>query len=317
MAEATETQTQTPPTSGAGAPASQTSGQAQTSGAPAGAGTGADASSQWSGRFKSADEMFQSYSELEKKLGTQGNELGTYRNAYEQAMGQAQQYQAAVQAWDKWFKDAGLDKRWSDVEKFLKANQTAAGQQQTQQQVADWTANWDTMSPQQQAQALQQVSVREIASALAPSLQQWQQQFTENMQKEISSKEAYFNNYLTLYRRVMDMRMQNPDLDVDKVLDQAVRVLSGQQDPIELGRTLATMETDKETYGKQLLEKARQDWETEQRNKEMTAVRPSIGGTPPAFKMPSAGIKRGDLSQMREGVAKAILDKHGPQAFTG
>ena len=287
--------------------------------APAG---GAGTANPWAEKFDSPEKMWTSYTELEKKLGTQGNELGTYKNAYDQLSTQAQQYAKAVEAWDSWSKKYDLDKNWGDVEKFLKtrggqAVVQAATQTSPDQQAAAWSTGWETMTPQQQAQKLQEVSQMNIANALAPALQNWQQQTTASMQKEIQAKEAYFNNYLSLYRRVMDMKLANPGLDVDQVLDQAVKVLNGQTDPIELGKMLTTATGDRDAYAKQLVDKARLDWDTEQKNKELKSIQPTAGGTPPAFKVSGAGTTKGGLATLRENVAKAILEKHGAGAFTG
>ena len=287
------------------------------------AGTGGDP---WGDKFKNADEAWKGYQELEKRLGTQGNELGNYKTAYTDVSGKAQEYDKAVTAWDDWFKKT-IGPNWDDIEKFLKTKegkQAAAqltGQPQGNQPVHDagspqsWSEGWETMSPQQQAQRIQQAAVTQIANALAPSLRQWQTGFTEQYQKDMASKEQYYQNYLNLYRRVMDMRMKDPTLDVDAVLDNAVKVLSGGADPIEVGRTLTTMGGDKEAYGKEMVAKARIDWENEQKNKQMSAVQPQ-GGNSPAFKMPSAGTgTKGGLATMRESVLKQILEKHGPSVL--
>jgi uncharacterized protein YukE len=266
--------------------------------------------------------MWKSYSELEKRLGTQGQELGNYKQAYEQLGTKATEYEKAVRAWDAWYK-SDIAPNMEDFQAFLKTKQGKqaaqaltgqSNQQAATQQVQEWMQGWDGMTPQQQANALYQASLQQIASSLAPALQNWQKQFTEKFQRDVAEKEQYFNNYLNLYRRVMDMRMQNPNLDVDQVLDQAVKVLSGQQDPIELGKTLATLTSDRDAAIKEAVEKARKDWETEQQNKNLATVRPTAGN-PPAFKLPSAGSSKRGLASMREDVAKQILEKHGSGVF--
>lgn len=295
----------TQPTQSAGAAAPATTAQPQ---AP------------WGEKFKSAEDAWKSYQALESKLGEQGNMLGEYKKAYEALVPRHQEYEKAVQAWDQWYKK-DIAPNWNDIQKYLGSKQgrqavQQATQQTTQQNAADWSAGWDTLTPQQQAERLQRASIMEIGGALKPALEQWANAFQQKYQQDIQQKEAYFNNYLNLYRRVMDMKMANPSLDIDNVLDQAVKVLSGQQDPIELGKTLATMNVDREAYAKQLVEKARKDWETEQHNKELASVTPVAGGEPPAFKVGSAtpGTRRG-LASMREDVAKRILEQHGPSVF--
>lgn len=291
-------------------------GQSQT---PAATGTGSDP---WAAKgWKSIDDAWKGYSELEKKLGEQGNELGQYKNAYGQTARQAQEFEKALQAWDQWYK-SDLQPHWEDVQKFLKTRQgqqvaaQAAQAMGSQVNPQSWSEGWDQLSPQQQAERMQQVSVQQIAGALTPAIQNWQKQFVEQQQRVLAEKEAYFNNYLSLYRKVMDMRLADPSLDVDSVLDQAVRVLGGQIDPIELGKQLATATSSREAYAKQLVDQARKDWETEQQNKELAAVKPNAGGTPPAFKVKSAGTGKGDLSRMREDVARQLMETHGAGVFS-
>lgn len=274
----------------------------------------------WGQKFKSPDEMWASYNELERKLGSQGNELGTYRQTLDQVSRQNAEYQKAVEAWDKWYKDT-LAPHWDDVDKFLKTRQgkqvAAQVAQATGAQASangDWAADWEQLTPAQQAQRLRDISLQEISAALTPAITEWQKRFVDQVGQQIQQKEAYFNNYLNLYRKVMDMRMKDPSLDIDSVLDQAVKVLGGQIDPIELGKQLATMSTDRETYAKQLVEQARKDWELEQKNKQMAAVTPT-NGQPPIFKLPSAGSAKAGLATQREQVAKRLLETYGPGVF--
>jgi hypothetical protein len=276
---------------------------------PTGQQAAADAA--WNAKFKSPDEMWQSYGELEKRLGTQGNDLGTYKKAYDELAARAEDYQKAAKAWDEWYKK-DLQPHWSDIDRMIKSKNGRSGQQQPQgqqQTTQDWAKDWDTFTPQQQAALLQQNAIQEIAGALGPALQNWQKQFTDAVKQEIGAKEQYFNNYLNLYRKVMDMRLQDPTLDIDSVLDQAVKVLSGNADPIELGKTLATMTSDRDSYAKTMVEKARADWEIQ-------SATPAAGGTPPVFRVSSAGNQNGrGLASLRENVANKILEKHGPQVF--
>lgn len=292
-----------------------------TSGQPAPAGQQAPGGERaWAQKFKSDDDLWKAYGELESKLGQQGNELGQYRNAYDTLNKDLGEHQKAVKAWDQWYRET-LANDWDDVQKYLStkrgkqvAQNVAQSTGATTNATQNWSEGWDTLSPQQQATRLREVAVQEIAGALTPALQNWQKQFGDSVQKNIADKEAYFNNYLNLYRKVMDMRIKNPNLDVDAVLDQAVNVLGGKIDPIELGRTLATASQDREAYAKQMLEQARKDWEQEQENKKLAAIQPQAGGTPPVFKTNASNSKNG-LGGMREQVAKAILEKHGPTAF--
>jgi hypothetical protein len=308
--------TQTAPAPAAGTGAGQAAGQA----APATTGTSEPT---WGQKFKSADDLWSAYGSLEKKLGEQGNELGQYRQAFEGTAREKAEYEKAVKAWADWYsKEIGGDAEMAEVKRFLSTRKgKQAAQQMAQatgaqtQATGDWTHDWETLSPQQQAQRLREISIQEIAGALTPALQNWQKQFVEQTNQQIAQKEAYFNNYLNLYRKVMDMRLQNPSLDVDAVLDQAVKVLGGQVDPIELGKQLATMSQDKESYAKAMLDQGRKDWDQEQKNKELAAVQPKAGGTPPVFKLANAGTTKGGLASLRESVAQKILEQHGPSVF--
>lgn len=289
----------------------------QASSAPSGGGEPA-----WKTKFKSDEELWNAYGSLEKKLGEQGNQLGQYRQALEQYAGQAGEYERAVQAWDQWFKSTGLADSWGDVQKFLQTKQGRQAVAQTAQQLGvsqqagspDWAADWDTLAPGQQAQRLREVALTEIASALTPAITNWQRQFMGQYQQDLEQREKYYQNYLNLYRRVMDMRMRDPNLDVDKVLDQAIGVLSGNMDPIELGKYLATAGSNTQAQIKAAVEQARKDWDTEQQNKTMASLDPK-NGQPPAFRRPSAGTTRAGLATMREGVAQQIMEKHGPGVF--
>lgn len=283
--------------------------------APSGTGD-TSAAAPWGGKFESPEKLWDSYGSLEKKLGEQGGLLGEYKKAYEALYNRYNEYENSVREWDRWYKD-NLAPHWERIKGIINGQQQGQAQQGQagQATAADYYRDWGNLQPHEQAQRMQYAVAQGLVQGLVPQLKHWQENALKQMNDTLAQREQYYNNYLTLYRKVMDMRMADPSLDIDSVLDNAVRLMSGQQDPIDVGKTLATMGLDKEAYAKKAVEQAKRDWEQEQKNKQMATVQPAAG-RPPVFKNPATVDTRRGLSGLRESVVQKVLEKHGPSVFT-
>ena len=227
---------------------SQTTGQPSASGQDAAAPAG---TALWGGKYKNEADDWAGYQELEKKFGSQGQELGLSRKQMEALTTERNGYAQRATEWSDWF-DKTLKPRWSDVERLLtgqQQQQQAQHAQQPAQPGQDPFQDWDLLPERERAGRLYQMAAQGVVQALAPWLQQTFGQQTQALQQElgkvndqIKAKETYYQNYLDLYRKVMNLRLANPEMtedDVNRILQESVKVLSNEIDPLELGRKLA------------------------------------------------------------------------------
>ena len=116
----------------------------------------------------------------------------------------------------------------------------------------------------------------------------------------------------------MEQKLQNPDFNVDAVMEGAARAIGGQIDPIELRKKLLdaeAMNSRIEAAKKEAYEAAKHDMEQQIKNQ-----KPEVPTLPafssPKFTVPTTGTKNG-LHTLREKAAERIAKQFGPGVFLG
>jgi hypothetical protein len=254
------------------------------------------------------------------QMGSLNNDLGKYKQDltkhqqdlqhWQQA---ANQYQTGVNEWAKWYGEH-VKPHWSAFEAWRNgqgAQPAAAAAQPAEQDVFK---NWGTMEPQAQAQAMAQY----LAQQSQQSYQGFEKKFGETwdgyqkkLQDYVGERERYLTTYLRLWQQAWEAKQKDPNLDIDKAVQQAIQVMSGQVDPFALGVQLSTADRSREAY----LAEAKKQWEAEAATKlqNQQIAPPASAGTPPVYKARPA--TPGGTASLRERAAEALAKKYGASIF--
>lgn len=173
-------------------------------------------------------------------------------------------------------------------------------------QNGNWWENWDTLTPQQQAQELHKQQI----ATLNQSFGTWTQQFQQNLNTTLQEREKYYQDYLSLYIDANEKKRQNPDLDIQKYMTRALELKTGKANPLETAYTLETLEEEKKKWLEQGRQHGRQELETEYKAKRPASEPATLGGGPEPFH--PAVVKKED--RMAELKAK-VGEKFGPQIW--
>ena len=259
------------------------------------------------------------------QMGSLNNDLGRYKQdltKHQQDLqrwqGAANQYQTGVNEWAKWYAEH-VKPHWNAFEAWRNgqgaaAQPGAAGAAAGQAAGQDVFKDWGTMDPQAQAQAMAQY----LANQSKESYQGFEKKFGETwqgyqkqLQEYVQGREQYLTTYLRLWQQAWEAKQRDPSLDIDKAVQQAIQVMSGQVDPFALGVQLSTADRSKETY----LAEAKKQWEAEAATKlqNQQIIPPASSGTPPIYKARPAGP--GGAASARERAAEALAAKYGAQIF--
>ena len=270
--------------------------------------------------YGSVEDLAKAYESVQTDLGKWTQQHGDLKKQYDETLTYAKQ-------WNEWW--ARIKPVWGeDVEKFLEQKLTGRpsgdGQRpqpaQPQGQAPSAWDGFELLSPEEQAARIETA----LASRLTQAVEGWQKAFDQKYRDDLSQREkwyqTYLANHLSLMRRALEKKLQNPEFDVDKVMERAAQAIGGQIDPIELGQNLLTaaeFDTRLEKERKASYEQGRKDYEQEQANKKIEAAPPVV--SVPSYRVtptPPGKTKLGMVS-WRERAAEAVAKKFGPGLFAG
>lgn len=296
-----------------------------TTGQPAS--TGAQGFTYGGKTYGSADELGKAYEAAQSELGKWTQKHGDLEKRYQETEGRAKQ-------WDQWWQT--IQPLWGDdVEKFLldkrsggqRPNPQQVAQQRQMQQAAMSQAEQNLRHTFEQMAELpaaeqwgrfRQMLGGEFGQAMQHALQQQAQAFQQHLAQREDWYQRYLNNHLGLMRRALEQKITDPNFDVDATMEQAVRALGGQVDPLQLGQQLlqaAQSNSRMEEAKKAAYEQAKKDFELEQQNKRMETVAPA--SAPPVFRVPETRTGRGlGLGSLRQRAADNIAKQFGAGVFS-
>ena len=191
--------------------------------------------------IKMGGKEYASMDEATKAYESVQSELGKWTQQYGDLKKQSDDVQKRAQQWDEWWKT--VQPLWGDdVETLLRHKLTGTKPQATPTKSAEPAATgfegFELLRPEEQAAKLRQAVAGELQQQMT---QQWQQ-YSQAMQQALAQKEqwyqSYLSNHLSLLRKALERKLQDPAFDVDKTMEQAARAMGGQMDPIELGQQL-------------------------------------------------------------------------------
>ena len=280
--------------------------------------------------YASVDELGKAYESAQSELGRWTQRHGDLERQYKDASEKA----ALSDQWNQWWQRVGP--LWGeDVEAMLRqklsggsqnrsataAQMQAAAQQSNMQAQADQFQGFDVLSPQDQYSRMSQMLEQRLTEQLQGQYNDRLSQLAQAVQQTLAQKEQWYQSYLTnhlsLMRKALEHKLQDPSFDVDAVMENAAKAIGGQIDPIELGQQLiaaSQAQSRLETAKKEAYEQAKRDIEQTQKNKQMETVPPV--GSAPVFKFsPGTGGPRKGLASMRQNAAENLFKKYGADLF--
>lgn len=233
-------------------------------------------------RGKSAADVWKSYGELQKKMGSVGE--------MEKAL---QQWQQFGSAWTPYLESVGYDPQRlaAALEAAARARQAGASPQQ-QQQAAQRAAWGDAITPEQQEKWLgNQFSAYERRSQ-------------QNMQKVATALVDYVNRFGDLAVRAIEKKFAQlpeavrPKIEINDLLQEAVNIANNRYDPLEWAAKIRTAESP-EAMEARIRADERAKAEAELKNRQLTTfsgagtgnprtLRPRSNGAPAQTGMPAA-----------------------------
>ena len=168
----------------------------------------------------------------------------------------------------------------------------------------NWWENWDTFTPQQQAQVLQQeVSREQMAYA-----QQVAGQYGKAFQDAQTALGQQLQEQVGIYIDAFERRHKDPSLDIQPFLEKAKNFKTGNFNPMDAAYREVTYEKEKEKWLDEGRKHGRQEAETE-----FKAKRPEpnlINSGPEPFK-PNTVKKEDRLNELKG----KVTEKFGPQVW--
>ncbi|MFQ5757182.1 MAG: hypothetical protein ACE5H7_13980 [Acidiferrobacterales bacterium] len=248
----------------------------------------------------------QDYTRKTQELAEQRRQFEEASKAAEEA---AKQY-GSPEEWARFWQQ--IQPHWDTFVKWNQAQQSGATSpaktptQTTASSPGDdfWT-NWDILQPQEQAQRLSQIVAQNV-------LNQINQQYVPQIQKQFQDYDQYQKNYMTMWRRAFEQKLQDPNIDLDRIFQTAVDMQTGKLDPLDAARQLSvTPEESQQKFEKTLEERLAQErakWEEEQQAKAKTI--PLAGGIGPAAFQPVEDAPK-TAQEAKERALNAVVDKYG------
>lgn len=280
--------------------------------------------------YKFGGKEYASVEDLGKAYEAANSELGKWTQKHGDLEKQYQQTSKVAQQWNDWWKT--VQPLWGDDVEDVLRRKLSGGQQPQQRQAQPQQTpqpqqagqeggqfkGFEYLTPAEQFTKFREMLAGELQTQLQAERQQMAQQLSQVLQQKEQYYQQYLNNYQTLQRRALEQKLKNPDFNIDAVMEQAAKAISGGMDPIELGQQLlsaADFQNQIDKAKKEAYEMGKKDLEQEQKNKQV-AVIPSQSGQAPTYKVPQGtNIKKGFLG-LRENAAQNLVSKF-PNVFAG
>ena len=266
--------------------------------------------------YGSVEDLGKAYESAQSELGKWTQQHGDLQKKYDDATTQAQR-------WNEWWQT--VQPLWGDdVEAVLRAKLTGQGRQQVRQAAepqAQPTRNtfeeYEGLPAAEQFGRFRQMMGQEFAQNLNQTLGQFAQAMNTTLANKEQWYQTYLTNHLSLLRKALERKAQDPSFNVDLVMEQAAKAIGGQMDPIALGEQLlqaSSFGSQLETAKKASYEQGKKDFEQEMANRKLEAAPAQAGGAP-VYKVPiSLGNKAG-FGTLRQQAANALAKKFGPSLF--
>ena len=276
------------------------------------------------------DKLAEAYTELQTKLTSQGDELGTLRKQAEEAQKQLQQYEGVfnqVSPVLDWWKNPETQKQLQQYNAYVTAvqqgNLQQPGQQPSSPQGHQGGSGIGILQPDEVNGLYDQLGKRWQEEVLRPALeqnnQQWKQNAEDMMKQVLAQQEQKFKTWSDVTWKLQEHTEDPEKLEKMKTLQAAALKYADpkQYDPLKTATEFIDLEkkrTDLEAELKKLQE------EKEERDKQGLGL---LGGSPtpsPSFfeDMESKPVTRGErFAAAHKDTVDAVGTQQFQQDFTG
>lgn len=246
---------------------------------------------------KSIEDVIRSYTELESSTGQRMQELEPLIRAQKEL--------------EPYGGVNGLQEAYGQIyrnyQQLLEGQQRQQTQpQQTQpQQAADWTEDWDMLSPREQAQKMRE----QVAQETMGQLQTYGQRLYEEANQRLESQTSAIRQELEIYKALQDVQRQHPDMDATQLLQEAVNMSrSNPQQLLQFATQHLANQDGKQTKAEaqQLFEQ----WKADEKLKQENAQRESIlnpGGQTLRSRFPQDENRPTDTQSIHAEVVRKLL----------
>lgn len=262
------------------------------------------------------EEADTAYDELEKKLGTQGTELGTLRKQAEHA----QVLQAQLEQWApviNWYaqNQAEVQRRWRAFEQAqtVAQQQGQPGAQGQVQAIAESTPGYQFMTPAEKQQLLGEVTQHIQNQLFAPWVQHRFLPTAQNMFKQFADRQAAQHKSFTdvLWRTFQRVLPADAVKQAQEWHTESLKYADPSKvDPMTVANEVLAMRGENLTL-KQQLDEMRKSHEAA-----ASAAVPSLGGGDTRLLRPSTTTEAPASREDRfKGVMEAVKTEHGAEGL--
>ena len=273
-------------------------------------------------KYATLEEAEAAYAELEKKLGSQGTELGTLRQQIEQAQaiqGQLQQWAPVI----NWYaqNQQEVQRRWRLFEQaqavMQQQGQRGTAPQQAQA-VAEQVPGYQFMTPAEKQQLLGEVTQHVAQNLFAPWVQQRLLPSAQNLFKTFADRQAAQHKSFTDVLWQTFQQVLPPDA-VERARswhEEALKYADPARiDPMALARDVLSIRGENATLKQQVAEAQKRQ------EAAASAAVPSLGGGDTRLLRPSGAAETPTTREDRfQHVIDAVKTEHGAEglnAFLG
>lgn len=120
--------------------------------------------------------------------------------------------------------------------------------------------NYDVLPPQEQARRVAEYNKAEFLNML--------NEREQRMNQEWAKREQYYSNLLSVMNNAWSKKFQNPNLDMDAFMKEALAYQAGQKNPFDAAYASVTKDADLKALQEQFYKKGREDMELEIKNRQ-------------------------------------------------
>lgn len=230
-----------------------------------------------------------------------------FRSRYDDINQRLTTAEATSKRWERWGDpdqfERNLAQRLTERDKKLRADWDAEHRrQQDPTEQRDPYENWEMLDPRQQAATLAQQITQAVLGQLNGTIdQRW---------NEAQGRLGDFDQRMNLVSRALMDRAGNPDLDLNKLWQEANNLATGDVNKLyELAIDRATAPARLQKQIEQAVSAEKQKWEQEQKNREQAALTgPGNGTTAVSFK-DTINARQASRNGNKDSLKQRILQK--------
>lgn len=254
----------------AASPSPASSSPAARGGAATPAGT--NGARKYAGKYDSPEALETAYTEINSKFGSQGEELGKWRQYGEQASNWMNSWRPALERLN-FDPNALATLLERQAQQYAAQGQTGAAAQSAAQ--AQQARSWaDALTPQDQEAYIQRY--------VGDTYTEREKVLLQQLGSALQERDQYWNRFADYALQAMQAVAKNPQLDITTLLQSAVTAAkSAQSNPISAAVQQMTAPQQWQSWIKQHDDEQRKAWEADQANRALTTGAVA-GGAPPS-----------------------------------